>query len=142
MKYITNSDIETKDLAAEIARKIKGGVVTLNGSLGVGKTTFVQGFARGLGIKDKIISPTFVLIRQHPIPKSKQMLFHIDLYRLEKIDNLNTIGLKDIIADKNNFVLIEWAEKISHLLTDEVIKIDITKVDQHKREITISGLPS
>ncbi len=141
MEYITHSEKETKNLAKDLAKKISFGVITLSGDLGAGKTTFVQGFAQGLGIEEKIISPTFVLIRQHLIPKLKKVLYHIDLYRLEEIKDLNTIGLNEIISDENNIVLIEWAEKILSLLPNNIIKINIEKIDQNSRKITISNLP-
>ncbi len=126
-KFITNSPQETKKLAGNLARKLKGGIIALSGDLGTGKTTFVQGFAKGLGIKDKIISPTFVLIRQY------KNLYHIDLYRINTFDHL---GLEEILSDKNNIVLIEWAEKLRYL-PQKTKKISIEKLEDNKRLITI-----
>ena len=123
-KFISHSEKETKDLAKKLAKNLTG-VIALTGELGAGKTIFVQGFAEGLGIKDKIISPTFVLIRQHKIPKSSRMLYHIDLYRLEDFAEL---GLQEITEDPNNIVLIEWAEKLKEL-PKNTIKISIQKQD-------------
>src|SRR3989304_1888357 len=117
-KYISNSDTQTKEIAAKLAKKSKSHVFALSGELGAGKTTFVQGFAQGLGIKEKIISPTFVLIRQHHIPNTKKVLFHIDLYRLENITDLKSLGLEEILSNPNNIVLIEWAEKIKDTLPE------------------------
>ncbi len=138
MKYISESAEETKKIASDIAQKLKaGGVVALIGDLGAGKTTFTQGFAKGLGITDKIISPTFVLIRIHPLPNSKRKLFHIDLYRLEGRIDLKQIGLEEIISDPQNIVLIEWAEKIKDQLKD-VTQVKIRKLSSEKREIEVS----
>lgn len=134
-KYITNSEIETKTLAGKLAQKFTTGVIALTGELGAGKTTFVQGFAKGLGIKDSIISPTFVLIRQHEIPDSKKMLYHIDLYRLENFSNL---GLPEILSNLENIVLIEWAEKIKTLLPTKTIYISFESLADNKRKITIN----
>jgi len=78
-KYISNSEEETKQIARKITKETKSRFFALSGELGAGKTVFAQGFAKGLGIKEKIISPTFVLIRQHQIPKTKKVLYHIDL---------------------------------------------------------------
>lgn len=132
----TKSATETKKFAASLAKKLKvsGGVVALSGELGAGKTTFTQGFAKGLNIKEKIISPTFVLIRQHQIPHSTQTLYHLDLYRLE--NNFDQLGLAEIFDKKDNLVLIEWAEKFDKL-PKETIKINIEKVDRNVRKITV-----
>src|SRR3989338_1835026 len=111
-QFISSSEKETKQIAGRFARQITRGVIALSGELGAGKTTFVQGFAKGLGIKEKIISPTFVLIRQHLIPNNTKTLYHIDLYRLENKADLKQIGLEEILLDPDNIVLIEWAEKL------------------------------
>lgn len=133
-QYLTNSEKETKNLASKLAKKIHG-VIALSGELGAGKTTFVQGFAAGLGIKDKIISPTFVLIRQHKIPKSKKLLYHIDLYRIEK--DFSQLGLEEILENTDNIVVIEWAEKLKNL-PKGTIRIVIQKQREDERLITLS----
>lgn len=115
-KIISKNAEETRDLAQKLAQDfMEGGIIALYGELGAGKTTFAQGFAKGLGIKDKIISPTFLIIRQYPIPNRENFFYHIDLYRLEEID-LKSSGLEEIISDPGNVVLIEWANKISKYL--------------------------
>lgn len=137
-KYLSSSDEETKQIAAKLAKENKGNVFALSGNLGAGKTTFVQGFAKGSGIKEKIISPTFVLIRQHQIPSTTKALYHIDLYRLDKMDHL---GLEEIWSDPNNIVLIEWAEKLKKL-PKGTIKISIQKEGLYSRLISISISPN
>lgn len=134
--FISNSEKETKQIAGRLARQITHGVIALSGELGAGKTTFVQGFAKGLGIKEKIISPTFVLIRQHQIPKTNKILYHIDLYRLEENQDFKKLGLEEIINNPNNLVLIEWAEKLTDL-PKGTIKISIQKVSFNKRKFLI-----
>lgn len=134
MKYITRSKKETKDLAKKLAKKLTG-VIALIGELGSGKTTFAQGFAEGLEIKEKIISPTFVLIRQHKIPNSKKILYHIDLYRIEDIKSL---GLDELWSNKENIVLIEWAEKIKKLLPKNTTYIQFKILSENKRQIIIN----
>lgn len=136
-QIITHFEKETKDFARNFAKKIKGGIIILTGELGAGKTTFVQGFAKGLGIKDKIISPTFVLIRQHKI-KNKKNLYHIDLYRLEAIKELQSIGLKEICSNPNNIVLIEWGEKAKDILPKNTIWIKFENLEGNKRRITVN----
>lgn len=136
-KYVSSSEDKTKQIAEDLAKKTKNRIFALTGELGAGKTIFVQGFAKGLGVKDKIISPTFVLIRQHPIPNTLRILYHIDLYRLEDIKSLVSLGLEEILQDPNNIVLIEWAEKAGELLPKDTVQIDISKKYQ-QRVITIS----
>lgn len=130
-KFITSSNKETKQLAATLAVRQthrKPLILALIGELGAGKTTFVQGFAKGLGVKDKIISPTFIIIRQYPTN-----FYHIDLYR---VNSFQELGLKEILENPDNIILIEWAEKIKDL-PKNTIKITIEKLDGDKRLITI-----
>lgn len=136
--FITNSTEETKEVAKKIAQNFDGGVIALIGEMGAGKTTFAQGFAEGLNIKDKIISPTFVLVRQHKIPKKKRTLFHIDLYRLEDVESIKSLGIDDFLEDPKNIVLIEWAEKGEKLLPKNKLKINLTHLGSNKREIKIN----
>ncbi len=126
---------ETKKIAKQIAKKYlkNSRVFTLSGELGVGKTTFVQGFAQALGIKDKVISPTFVIIREHKLKDSK-MLYHVDLYRLEDTSN---IGLEEMLKDPNSIVLVEWSEKLRQQLPKETTKISIKKISENGREILV-----
>lgn len=135
-KYLSNSEEETKAIAANIAKQHKSNIYALTGELGAGKTTFVQGFAAGLGIKDKIISPTFVLIRQHQIPGQSKILYHIDLYRLDPPSNLHHLGINEIISNQDNIVLIEWAEKYP-VLPKTAISITIKKLKTNQRMIII-----
>lgn len=137
-QYSTSSEKETKNLAKKLATNFTGRVIALSGELGTGKTIFVQGFAQGLGIKEKIISPTFVLIRQHKIPKSKKTLYHIDLYRLENIADIKHLGLKDLINDPDNIVLIEWGEKIKNLLPKNTIRVSFEVTTGNSRKIHVS----
>lgn len=137
-KYQSSSENETKQIAEALARKTRNHIFALTGELGAGKTIFVQGFAKGLGIKEKIISPTFVLIRQHKIPGTKKILHHIDLYRLEDTKDLRELGLEEIWSNPNTIILIEWAEKAQQFLPKDVIKINISKGEGQNRIITIS----
>lgn len=137
-KKTSYSAVETQQIAKELSQTIQNGVVSLTGDLGAGKTTFTQGFAQGLNIKEKIISPTFILIKQYPIPHTNKTLYHIDLYRLEDDINIYETGLKDIMDNPDNIVLIEWAEKISPHLPPNTIKINIEKIDEEKRIININ----
>jgi tRNA threonylcarbamoyladenosine biosynthesis protein TsaE len=141
MVFKSSSDKKTKIIASDLAQNLKdrGAIIALVGELGAGKTTFVQGFAGGLGIKDKIISPTFVLMRQHKINDS-QTLYHIDLYRLPNNPDIDNLGLSDLFQNPSDIILIEWAEKIKDKLPSTTRFITITKLSSNTRQIEISEL--
>lgn len=136
-KVTTKNADETKSYAKKLAKDfLRGGIIALSGKLGAGKTTFAQGFAQGLGIKDKIISPTFLIIRQYTIPNKKNLFYHIDLYRLDNID-LKSSGLEEILSDPTNVVLIEWADRIENCLTGST-RISMTGTTEDTRLIEIT----
>lgn len=139
MKIITKSSKETQELGGKLAQKYQdGGILALFGDLGAGKTTFTQGFAEGLGIKGRVISPTFIVMRQYPLPKNQAHFYHIDLYRLDQINQLEEIGLSEIFANPQNVVLIEWAEKLGSLLPKNATKIKFRQTAENVRELEIS----
>ncbi len=137
MENITKNAEETKSLGRKIASELTIShqplIIALTGDLGSGKTTFTQGFAEGLGIKDRVISPTFILMRKY------QNFYHLDLYRLEtEIEKeMENLGITDIWKDEKNVMIIEWAEKIKNLLPKETIWIKFENLGEEKRKITI-----
>lgn len=145
MEILTKSAEETKRLGAKIAAELKAPIYALTGDLGSGKTTFVQGFAQGLGITSKIISPTFILMRKYEVPQvtSHQLpvtsFYHVDLYRFE--DNIESevrnLGLTDIWDKPGNVVVIEWAEKIKDLIPKGAMWLKFENLGEDKRKITI-----
>lgn len=139
MTYQTNSAEETQKIASTIAEKFRhGGIIALFGPLGAGKTTFTSGFAQGLGIKARLISPTFILMRQYEIPGNLQgKLFHIDLYRLDNVKDIESLGLSEIFTNPHNIVLIEWADKLGNLLPKEAVKIRLKPLSENGREIEV-----
>jgi tRNA threonylcarbamoyladenosine biosynthesis protein TsaE len=138
MESVTsNNSQETEKLGFEFASKIiSGDIICLYGDLGSGKTTFVQGLASGLGISERIISPTFVIVRQHSLENNKTF-YHIDLYRLENESELQNIGLSDIFSDKNTIVLVEWAERLGKYLPEKRWDIRFQHLEKDKRQISI-----
>lgn len=135
-RFITHSFRETEEAGSTFAKNLKAGdIVILSGELGAGKTTFVQGVAKALNIKSRIISPTFVLVRTHhgKISSQKINLYHIDLYRLEDSLDIKTLGLEDIFEDVNGIFLIEWGEKHENLKGTWEVKFKITS--DKEREI-------
>jgi len=128
--YKITSFKQTKKIANLLARKFlqrrlkqKGALVlALSGDLGSGKTTFIQGFMRGLGVKNKITSPTFVLIKNYKLKISNyKRAYHIDCYRIKNAGELLKLGLKEILNNPQNIVLIEWAERILRALPKNVV---------------------
>ncbi len=135
---ITKTEEETQNAAAEFAQSLKPGtVICLYGELGAGKTTFSKGLARGLGVSSRIISPTFTLVRQHQIQEGKGTLYHLDLYRLEREEDVRGIGFEEMVQDKNGIMLIEWAEKLGKLLPSKRIDIRLEAVSAAERKISI-----
>ncbi len=129
---VTKSAQETQKLGEKIGAQLKGGeVLALYGELGSGKTTFVQGLAKGLGIKERILSPTFVMIREYGD------FYHVDLYRIEDEGEVKRLGLEEIWGDSGNIVAIEWAEKVKNLLPEERVDIYFEFLDKKKRKIVI-----
>ena len=136
-EYITKSSVETQELGENFAKQLKSGdFVAFYGDLGSGKTTFIQGLARGLGVDRRIISPTFIIVRHYKIANGN--FYHIDLYRTETKHDLLSVGLDQIIEDKNNIVALEWAEKMSEMLPKKRIDVSCEYLrGDDKRKITI-----
>lgn len=123
---VTNSAEETETVAKNIARSLKGGtVVALQGDLGAGKTTFVKGFAKGLGVSETVTSPTFVLMNVYKAHKEGVSQFvHIDCYRLENASDLLGIGVKDYLSEPHTIVALEWPERVKKILPKSTIQIE------------------
>jgi len=134
---VTKNSKETQKVGERLAKEIKPPIIlALMSDLGGGKTTFTQGLARGLRIKEKISSPTFVLERIYKIPKKNYQLHHYDLYRIEPDDIL----VDEILENaKDNIVVIEWSEKIKDQLPKNITKVIKFKlIDDNQRQITIN----
>lgn len=134
-EHITNNAKETVDIAMNLARTLKGGeTIALTGNLGAGKTVFVKGLAKALGINDNITSPTFVLLKVYNIKQRQIKRFvHVDCYRLEGKEDLYEIGLGDYLSNPENVVVIEWADRISNLPSNTIhIKMEYIS-DQERR---------
>lgn len=142
MIYVTEKPEETQKLGEEFAAKLlnfKGdtaAVVALEGELGAGKTVFIQGLAKGLKLKDKIKSPTFVLMKIYALSDGGQV-YHLDCYRLRDEQDLGALEMEEIMANPKNIVLIEWADRVAKILPENYFKIHIDHIDENKRKISI-----
>ena len=139
MIYYSHSKKETQKIASRLAAKMKSGLIALEGELGAGKTAFVQAFIRALGVKAKVKSPTFNIIKKYKIPNVPQFVYHIDCYRLRDHKDAAPIGIKEIFKEKENFVLIEWPERISKILPKKLTRVHIDHIDKNKRKIKITN---
>lgn len=145
-KFITKSAPETQQWAAEIARQIlrqkigkQAVVLALEGELGAGKTTFVQGFAKGLGVREKILSPTFIVMKRFKIYDVRfKNFYHFDCYRLNDPKEILQLGFKDIISNPKNIVVIEWPERIEKTLSKKVILIQFRCDEKNSRTRTLT----
>lgn len=139
MQYITKSEKETLTLAKKFAAKLKGGeVIGLVGDLGAGKTAFVRGVAKSLGIKNRITSPTFVLMKNYKVKHDKiKMFVHIDAYRLKTDRDLEAIGAKEYFGRPDTIVFIEWADMVKKILPKKTIFIKFKHLITNNRSIII-----
>lgn len=152
MEIIAKSTSETKRTAALLAKKIKEKlrpkralIIALEGDLGSGKTTFVQGLAEELGVRENVLSPTFVIQKDFPLNFSAQggpavgwkNLYHIDVYRLKNSKELLDLGFRDLTKNPENLIVIEWADKIKKILPKNIMKIKFFNLGKNQRKISI-----
>ena len=138
MQIISSSAQDTLKIGGAIARHLKpGDILCLYGDLGSGKTVLVKGIAQGLGIKkEKVISPTFVLIRQYQ--KSRIPLYHFDLYRLENEGEIINLGYEEYFYDQA-VAVIEWADRLKSLKPAQSLSIRLDFKDKCRRRIKFSA---
>ena len=133
-KVITSNSKQTKDLGNKLARKLRqGSLVALSGSLGSGKTTMIKGICQGLGVKELVRSPCFVIMTQY---KGKLPIYHFDLYRLKNPEELHTIGYEEYFYGEG-ICLVEWAEKAEGFLPEQRIDVFLKIISESEREIKI-----
>lgn len=141
--FTTKNSKETQMLGKMLAEEFKnGGVIALEGELGSGKTTFTQGFLKGLKAEGPYTSPTFIVMKHYNITcnikhetKFKiQNAYHIDAYRVKAKDTLS-LGWDEIVADKNNVIIVEWADRIRKIIPAQAIWIKFKWVEEKKRKI-------
>jgi tRNA threonylcarbamoyladenosine biosynthesis protein TsaE len=145
MHLVSHSAQDTQAIAARFAEDIRAAspgksatVIALYGDLGAGKTTFVQGFARALGIAQQPKSPTFMLMKQYPIPGTTRTLWHLDCYRLAGHQDLRALDMHRVLEDSSAVILIEWPERIGEALPRDHIEIHFEHLPENdSRRITL-----
>lgn len=142
MEYKSLSSNQTEQIAFDMAAKLCGGeIITLDGDLGAGKTAFVRGLARGLGIDDRVVSPTFTIVNEYT--HGRIPLFHFDVYRLGSADELYDIGWEDYLS-RGGIIVVEWADIVSEIFSgEECIRVRISKdmsISEDYRTISVEGV--
>lgn len=145
-EFVSDSPAATEAFAAQWAQTLQPDtVILLKGDLGAGKTTFIRGLARGLGISEPVRSPTFTLIHEYTIQQPPHLkglpLFHLDLYRIETPEQLGTLGLDEIL-ERGGIVAIEWAERLAlggvQLAAAQVYEVVLQATSESNRTIRIT----
>lgn len=144
MIKISKSAAETKNIAAALAKKLPGPdkrgalIVALEGELGAGKTIFMKGFAKALGVKENISSPTFVLLKSYDLKaKDFSRLIHVDAYRLNDEKDLQNLGFLELLENQANIIAVEWPDRINKILPKRTIIIRLIHIGKERRQIEI-----
>lgn len=149
-RVLTKSAKETQRLAGCIFRELaklsgrgRAAVIGFSGELGAGKTTLIQGLARALGIKEKIQSPTFVLMKIYVLPRTGKLpwkfMVHADVYRIEQKKEILALGLERILKDPANLVVIEWAERIKKYLPKNTLWVELKHKGGNHRHVIVKS---
>lgn len=139
MRIVTDSEASTIKLGENIGKVLEpGDIISLTGDLGAGKTQLTKGIAAGLGVVDYVTSPTFIIVNEY---EGRIPLYHFDVYRINDIQEMYEIGFDEYLFGKGVCV-IEWGDIVSDLLPEKIIRINMKKVDDNIREISIEGSKS
>jgi tRNA threonylcarbamoyladenosine biosynthesis protein TsaE len=127
---------ETRKAAAALAELlVPGDVVSLTGDLGAGKTAFVQGAARAMGVEEPVMSPTFVLVREY---RGVMPIYHVDVYRLDRLQEVHDLGFEDFL-DPGGVVFVEWGDAIEALLPDSHLRVELHTEGEDSRRLRLSA---
>ena len=139
MEFVTHSREETEALGARLADALaEGRVVAFTGDLGAGKTAFVSGMARALGVEERVTSPTFTIVNEYE--GWRLPLFHFDMYRLDSADELFHIGWEDYLA-RGGVCAVEWSENVTGAIEPDAVRVSILRGDgDNDRVIAIEGV--
>ena len=137
MEYLSHSPEETEHIGEMLGRRLRPGtVVAYRGGLGMGKTAFTRGLARGLGCAGRVTSPTFTIVNEYDAATA---LFHFDMYRLGSSDELFDIGWEDYLT-RGGVCAVEWSERVNDAMPADTLWVDIARgTDESDRIITITG---
>ena len=135
-EFISHSQLETEEVGRKLAEKLPGGsVVAMYGDLGAGKTAFVRGMAKGMGLSCRVSSPTFTIVNEY---LGERELIHFDMYRLSSADELFDIGWEDYLS-RGAVCAVEWSENVQDAFFGDEVVVRIEKLNDTDRKITIEG---
>ena len=135
-EFISHSQLETEEVGRKLAEKLPGGsVVAMYGDLGAGKTAFVRGMAKGMGLSCRVSSPTFTIVNEY---LGERELIHFDMYRLSSADELFDIGWEDYL-NRGAVCAVEWSENVQDAFFGDEVVVRIEKLNDTDRKITIEG---
>lgn len=135
--FISKNEHDTEEFGAVLAQRLPGGtVVAMYGDLGAGKTAFVRGMARGLGLSCRVSSPTFTIVNEY---LGERELIHFDMYRLGSADELFDIGWEDYLG-RGAICAVEWSENVEDAFTGDEVLVRIDKLGDTERKITVTGV--
>lgn len=139
MEFVTHSREETESVGGRLADALdRGRVVAFTGDLGAGKTAFVSGMARSLGVEERVTSPTFTIVNEYE--GGRLPLFHFDMYRLGGADELFHIGWEDYLA-RGGICAVEWSENVAEAIEPDAVRVSIRRgAGDNDRVITIEGV--
>jgi tRNA threonylcarbamoyladenosine biosynthesis protein TsaE len=137
LELFTPTPEATRELASHVAALLSGGdVVVLTGDLGAGKTTFVQGAAKALGVSEPVVSPTFMLVRRY---RGTRPVFHVDVYRLNRFQEVIDLGVEELF-DPDGVTFVEWGDVIEGLLPPAYLEIEMwTRAEDEGRLVVVTG---
>lgn len=139
LDIISTSPEQTKRLGTRLGKLLRpGDVICLSGDMGAGKTVFSSGIGEGWGADIPLTSPTYNLVHEHHRKADKQRLYHLDCYRLSGVEEVDTIGLDDIL-DGDGIVIFEWAERIEDSLPEHYLWVDVKVMDMSRRNFFIEA---
>lgn len=139
LEFVSSSVEQTVRLGVRLGELLQpGDVVCLYGDLGAGKTAVARGVGRGWGTALRVTSPTFTLVNEYPRLKDGQVLHHVDCYRLESEADVWTVGLEDLL-DERQAIVIEWPERLVHLLPSDRLEIHLNYLDETRRALRLSA---
>ena len=136
-EFFSHSPLDTENFAEALAKSLSGGeVIAFSGNLGMGKTCFVRGLARGLGFEGEVTSPTFAIINEYI--GGRLPLYHFDMYRVTGWDDLYSTGYFEY-SESGGVLAVEWSENIEAALPDDAIRVEICAISENDRKITVTG---
>ena len=133
-EYITNSAKETEALGEQLAKTLDGTTVAFLGSMGMGKNCFIRGVARGMGYTGEVTSPTFSLVNEYL--GGRLNLYHFDMYRVSHWEDLYSTGFFDYL-EQGGVLLVEWSENVKSAIPNDALFINIERIDDTTRKITL-----